>query len=53
MSFGWSNPPSTFMRLMNEEIKPFIGLSVIMCFDDIFVYNRNDREHKEHLWQVF
>ena len=53
MSFGLSSTRNTFMRIMNEVLKPFIGKFIMAYFDDILVYSHDETFYVEHPSQVF
>ncbi|KAK1663442.1 hypothetical protein QYE76_051601 [Lolium multiflorum] len=49
MSFGLTNAPATFMRLMNSVFMEYLDKFVIIYIDDILVYSKTEEEHTEHL----
>lgn len=48
MSFGLTNAPSTFQALKNYVLNYYLRMFVLIFFNDIHIYSRDEMSHAEH-----
>jgi hypothetical protein len=53
LPFGLSNAPATFQAAMNKIFAKYLHKFVVIYLDDIMIYSRTEKEHLQHLRQVF
>jgi hypothetical protein len=52
MTFGFTNAPPAFQRMMTQYLRDFLGKFVEVYLDDIFIYSRTWEEHLQHIRAV-
>jgi hypothetical protein len=52
MPFVLCNAPATFMRVMNDVLRPFLDYFVIVYLEYILIFNKYHEEHIEHVKRV-
>ena len=49
---GLTNGPATFQNFMNDTLMKYLDKFVIAYLDDILIYSKNMKEHREHVRKV-
>jgi hypothetical protein len=49
MPFVWKNAPTTFMRMMDDILRPFTNNFVVVYLDEILIYSKTWVEHLQHI----
>jgi hypothetical protein len=52
MPFVLKNSPSTFMRMMDDILRPFTNTFVVVYLDGILIYNKTWEKHLQHIQEV-
>lgn len=53
MPMGFTNAPGIFQKIMNFELKDYIGKGCFVYMDDIVIYGKNELEHDTVLVKIF
>ncbi|KAJ9515229.1 hypothetical protein QJQ45_002356 [Haematococcus lacustris] len=53
LSFGLTNAPATFQRVMNDAFAPVLGKCALVYLDGIMVMSKSLPDHMQHLRLVF
>jgi hypothetical protein len=49
MYFGFIEVPTYFMDLMSKVFMEYLDKFVVVFINDVLVYSKDEKEHKEHL----
>ena len=53
MPFGLTGSPSTWQRFINDTLREYLDIFCTAYVDDILIFSKNKKEHREHVRKVF
>ena len=52
MPFGLMNAPATWQAFINNVLREYLDVFVIVYLDDILIFSKTEEEHKEHVKKI-
>ena len=52
ISFDLYNDLETFQHYMNDTFRDFLDEFLVIYLDDLLVYSKTLKKHKQHVWKV-
>lgn len=52
MPFGLTNAPASFQSMINDALRPFLDVFVVVYLDDILIFSNSESEHVSHVQQT-
>lgn len=52
MPFGLTNAPATFQAMINDVLRPYLDVFVVVYLDDILIFSEREQDHVNHVTKV-
>ena len=49
MLFGLTNAPATFQAFINNVLRKYLDIFVVMYFDDILIYSQTEENYEQYI----
>jgi predicted RecB family endonuclease len=53
MFFGFINAPATWQVFINNVLREYLDVFVIIYLDDILIFSKTEEEYKEYIKKIF
>ena len=52
MPFRLTNAPATFQELINNILRPYLDIFIIIYLNNILIYSKNKKQHTKHVRKI-